>query len=235
MSCWRVATEKEIWKNIEMQKCLICGEEGVLGENQEAWENFIEVYSPLMWDRVNKHISESNKEDVIQDIYVRLLKSNMSAIRKWCKNPSASFSAYLFKYDIQSAIRDDLRKKYFISPPKKKKLPSSEEKSDDLESKRREIPMAQEDIERLKEKLKKQEVDIEGEIIEKISKEGLIEALLKSLSKEERNVVWLHNAEGYTIKETAEILGKPEYEIRTIHKRALRKLRSKEYIVEEKT
>ena len=95
---------KEIWTDIKKQKCLMC--EGALRGLPLSWNKFVSVYSPLMWSSVRKKLSSGKQETVIQEIYVKILRSGL---KNWCTNPVYSFSPYLQKI-INNSIIDEHKK-----------------------------------------------------------------------------------------------------------------------------
>lgn len=181
MSCWRGVSPKVIWNDITKQECLICIDI-LIHNDPDAWKKFMDSYNPLIWSFVNQRVPSGNKEDVVQDIYLKVWKYAIN----WCKKIKKelfSFSRFLTRI-ILSCIVDDLKKK-----------------------------------------MKRQEVPYDPSILETSSEESEIIDLLFSLDEEERLLVILHYIEGATFPDMVIMSGKSEQELKTIDKRAMRKLR----------
>ena len=76
----------------------------VLNEEESAIHEFIKLSEPIIWGALHKYdqFSDSEKEDLFQDIYIKLFSNNKKRIKMW--QGKAKFSTYLYMITANTAL-----------------------------------------------------------------------------------------------------------------------------------
>ena len=76
----------------------------VLNDDELSILKFIKLSEPLIWGALLKYnqISESEKEDIFQEIYLKLFSNKKERIKMW--KGQSKFSTYLYMITVNSAL-----------------------------------------------------------------------------------------------------------------------------------
>jgi len=78
--------------------------QNVLDNDNSAVIEFIKLAEPLVWGALFKYnqLSEEEREDIFQDIFLKLFSNNKKRIQMWKGN--SKFSTYLYMITMNSAL-----------------------------------------------------------------------------------------------------------------------------------
>ena len=164
--------------------------------NQESFKVLIERHSFSVYNMAAQMIGKENAKDVSQEVFIKAWKN----IRRF-DSSKASFKTWLMKIARNSTI-DFLRKRKVYS--------FSEISKDEMD---------------FGETLKDEEL-LPPEVLQKLDDKNTLIDVLKKLNEDEREILVLYYEEEMTFDEIGKVLEKPMNTVKSMHRRAIIKLRN---------